>query len=147
MMRTSFSPVFNEARDFIVVVFDKDVELLAQVDFVPAMLGSARHGVKLALHEIGIGNLEPGDVIITNDPYRSNNHIPEHILVKPNFLNGEIVSYTGCIGHMVDVGGTVPGSFRTPRELLPEGSANPTGQDLQARPASGRCMEDHFGEY
>src|SRR6056297_1103935 len=63
MMRTSFSPIFNEARDFIVVVFDADVELLAQVDYVPAMLGSARHGVKLALHEVGIENLEPGDVI------------------------------------------------------------------------------------
>ncbi|MGE4248403.1 MAG: hydantoinase B/oxoprolinase family protein [Parvibaculaceae bacterium] len=121
MMRTSFSPVFNEARDFIVVVFDKNVELLAQVDFVPAMLGSARHGVKLALHEVGIENLEPGDIIITNDPYRSNNHIPEHIVVKPNFLDGKIVSYTGCIGHMVDVGGTVPGAFGLHENCFQEG--------------------------
>ena len=125
MMRTSFSPVFNEARDFIVVIFDKDVELLAQVDFVPAMLGSARHGVKLALHEIGIENLEPGDVIITNDPYRSNNHIPEHILVKPNFLNGQIVSYTGCIAHMVDVGGTVPAAFGLHENCFQEGLRTP----------------------
>ena len=117
MMRTSFSPVFNEARDFIVVVFDEEIELLAQVDYVPAMLGSARHGVRLALHEVGIENLEPGDIIITNDSYRSNNHIPEHILVKPVFLDGKIIGYTGAIAHMVDVGGTVR-RLRHPRERV-----------------------------
>jgi N-methylhydantoinase B len=121
MMRTSFSPVFNEARDFIVVIFDENVELLAQVDYVPAMLGSARHGVKLALNEIGIENLEPGDVIVTNDPYRSNNHIPEHIMVKPVFLNGKIIAYTGSIAHMVDVGGTVPAAFGIHENVFQEG--------------------------
>ncbi|MEQ9259519.1 MAG: hydantoinase B/oxoprolinase family protein [Roseovarius sp.] len=121
MMRTSFSPIFNEARDFIVVLFDADVELLAQVDYVPAMLGSARHGVKLALHEVGIENLEPGDVIITNDPYRSNNHIPEHILVKPIFKNDQIVGYAGSIAHMVDVGGTVPAAFGIHENCFQEG--------------------------
>lgn len=121
MMRTSFSPIFNEARDFIVVVFDAEVELLAQVDYVPAMLGSARHGVKLALHEVGIENLEPGDVIIMNDPYRSNNHIPEHILVKPVFKNDRIVGYVGSIAHMVDVGGTVPAAFGIHENCFQEG--------------------------
>ena len=125
MMRTAFTPLFSEARDFIVVVFDKDVELLAQVDFVPAMLGSARHAVKLVVHEIGIENLEPGDVIITNDPYRSNNHIPEHILVKPNFFDGKIVSYTGCIGHMCDVGGSVPAAFGLHENCFQEGLRTP----------------------
>lgn len=121
MMRTSFSPIFNEARDFIVVVFDENAELLAQVDYVPAMLGSARHAVQLLLHEIGLENIEEGDVLVTNDPYRSNNHIPEHILVKPVFLNGKIVGYVGSIAHMVDVGGTVPAAFGIHENCFQEG--------------------------
>jgi N-methylhydantoinase B/oxoprolinase/acetone carboxylase alpha subunit len=121
MIRTSFSPIFNEARDFIVVVLDRHVELLAQVDFVPAMLGSAMHGIPLAVREVGVENLEPGDVIVTNDPYRANNHIPEHVLVKPVFLNGEIVAYTGAIAHMVDVGGTVPAAFGIHENVFQEG--------------------------
>ncbi len=121
MMRTAFSTLFSEARDFIVVVFDEDIELLAQVDYVPAMLGSARHGVKLVLHEVGIENLEPGDIIITNDPYRSNNHIPEHIMVKPIFIDDKIIGYAGCIGHMVDVGGTVPAAFGIHENCYQEG--------------------------
>lgn len=121
MMRTSFSPIFNEARDFIVVLFDAEVELLAQVDFVPAMLGSARHAVKLALHEVGIDTLEKGDVIIMNDPYRSNNHIPEHILIKPIFEGDRIVGYAGSIAHMVDVGGSVPAAFGIHENCFQEG--------------------------
>jgi len=121
MMRTSFSPIFNEARDFIVVVFDENAELLAQVDYVPAMLGSARHAVKLLLHEIGLGNIEEGDVLITNDPYRSNNHIPEHIMVKPVFREGVVVGYVGSIAHMVDVGGTVPAAFGIHENCFQEG--------------------------
>lgn len=121
MMRTSFSPIFNEARDFIVVAFDAEAELLAQVDFVPAMLGSARHAVMLALHEVGIENIEPGDIIMTNDPYRSNNHIPEHILVKPVFKDDKIVGYVGSIAHMVDVGGTVPAAFGIHENCFQEG--------------------------
>ena len=121
MMRTAFSTLFSEARDFIVVILDKDAELLAQVDYVPAMLGSARHGVKLVLNEVGVENLNPGDIIITNDPYRSNNHIPEHIMVKPIFIDNQIVGYTGCIGHMVDVGGTVPAAFGIHENCFQEG--------------------------
>lgn len=121
MMRTSFSPIFNEARDFIVVVFDREVELLAQVDFVPAMLGSAMHGIPLAVREVGVENLEPGDVVVTNDPYRANNHIPEHVLVRPIFYDGAIVAYTGAIAHMVDVGGSVPAAFGIHENVFQEG--------------------------
>ena len=121
MMRTAFSTLFSEARDFIVVVLDKDVELLAQVDYVPSMLGAARHAVKLVLYEIGIENLEEGDILLSNDPYRNNGHIPEHIMVKPIFINDEIVGYTGCIGHMVDVGGTVPAAFGIHENCFQEG--------------------------
>ena len=121
MMRTAFSTLFSEARDFIVVILDRDAELLAQVDYVPSMLGAARHAVKLCLHEIGIDRLEPGDIIMSNDPYRNNGHIPEHIMVKPIFSGDIIVGYTGCIGHMVDVGGSVPAAFGIHENCYQEG--------------------------
>ena len=121
MMRTAFSTLFSEARDFIVVILDKEAEILSQVDYVPSMLGAARHAIKLVLHEVGINNLEKGDIIISNDPYRNNGHIPEHIMVKPIFIDNEIVGYTGCIGHMVDVGGTVPAAFGIHENCFQEG--------------------------
>ena len=39
MMRTSYSPMFNEALDFSCVVFDANAEMVAQAPFVPAQIG------------------------------------------------------------------------------------------------------------
>ena len=35
MMRTSYSPMFNEALDFSCVVFDGRAEMIAQAPFMP----------------------------------------------------------------------------------------------------------------
>ena len=121
MMRTAFSTLFSEARDFIVVMLDEEAELLAQVDYVPSMLGAARHAIKLCLFEVGVENLAPGDIILSNDPYRNNGHIPEHIMVKPIFQKEKIIGYTGCICHMVDVGGSVPAAFGIHENCYQEG--------------------------
>ena len=72
-----------------------------------------------------VGALEEGDVIITNDPYRSEGlatHLPDLQLVRPYFHGGEIVAYGWCFVHFMDVGGRVPSSI-TPsnNEIFQEG--------------------------
>ena len=81
MMRTSYSPMFNEALDFSCVVFDGRAEMIAQAPFIPAQIGSTVHVVTTAIAEIGAENLSPGDVIFTNDPYRGNCHLPEFVVI------------------------------------------------------------------
>lgn len=121
MMRTSYSPMFNEALDFSCVVFDGKAEMIAQAPFVPAQIGSTVHVVPTAIAEIGEENLEPGDVIFTNDPYRSNCHLPEFVVVKPYFHEGKILAYTANIAHMTDVGGMVPAAFGDHQNCFQEG--------------------------
>src|ERR671916_3429170 len=77
MMRTSYSPIFNEGLDFSCVVFDGGGEMIAQADFCPAMIGAIVHVVEWAIKEVGAENMEPGDVILHNDPYRNGCHLPE----------------------------------------------------------------------
>ena len=60
------------------------------------------------------GALEPGDVILTNDPYRSTGlatHLPDLHMIEPYFHEGEIVAYGWCFVHCSDVGGRVPSSI------------------------------------
>jgi N-methylhydantoinase B/oxoprolinase/acetone carboxylase alpha subunit len=121
MMRTSYSPMFNEALDFSCVVFDGVPEMVAQAPFVPAQIGSTVHIVPSAIAEIGPENLEPGDVIFTNDPYRSNCHLPEFVVIKPYFHDGRILAYTANIAHMTDVGGMVPAAFGDHQNIFQEG--------------------------
>ena len=121
MMRTSYSPMFNEALDFSCVVFDGKAEMVAQAPFVPAQIGSTVHVVPTAIAEIGEENLEPGDVVFTNDPYRSNCHLPEFVVVKPYFHEGRVLAYTANIAHMTDVGGMVPAAFGDHQNIFQEG--------------------------
>ena len=121
MMRTSYSPMFNEALDFSCVVFDRNLEMIGQAPFVPAQIGSTVHVVPTAIMEIGTDNLNPGDVIFTNDPYRGNCHLPEFVVIKPYFRDGEIFAYTANIAHMTDVGGMVPAAFGDHENMFQEG--------------------------
>ena len=49
--------------------------------------------------------------MLHNDPYSGMNHLPEHMVVKAVFDDGERVGIVACIGHMAEVGGLSPGGF------------------------------------
>lgn len=121
MMRTSYSPIFNEGLDFSCVIFDATGEMIAQADFCPAQIGAIPHVVEWCIKEVGPQNMAPGDVILHNDPYRGGCHLPEFMVLKPCFVDGEIVAYTANIAHMVDVGGLVPAAFGDTRNIFQEG--------------------------
>jgi len=72
-----------------------------------------------------VEDLRPGDVIITNHPYASGGlatHTPDIQLVRPYFVDGEILAYGWCFIHSADIGGKVPSSVSpTNTEIYQEG--------------------------
>ena len=61
-----------------------------------------------------IDELEPGDVIVTNDPHTTRGmctHLPDIMLFKPLFFEGKLLCFAWCFVHSSDVGGLVPGSI------------------------------------
>ena len=76
MMRTSYSPIFNEGLDFSCMMFNTRGDLIGQAEFCPTMLGSCQYAMKWMLDEVGLDAFNPGDVYIHNDPYRGQNHMP-----------------------------------------------------------------------
>jgi N-methylhydantoinase B/oxoprolinase/acetone carboxylase alpha subunit len=111
MMRTSYSPIFNEALDFSCVIFNPRGEMIGQAEFCPTMLGSAQYAVKWTIEELGLDAFEPGDVIIHNDPYRGQCHMPEHMVLKPVFYENRLRFFVANIAHVGEIGGMAPGSF------------------------------------
>ena len=111
MMRTSYSPLFNEGLDFSCVVFDAKGQSLAVGEFCPAQMGAIVFTVDWCIDELGIESFEEGDVIIHNDPYRGGCHIPEHMLPKPVFLDGQLTYLVANIAHMAEIGSKAPGGF------------------------------------
>jgi N-methylhydantoinase B/oxoprolinase/acetone carboxylase alpha subunit len=111
MMKTSYSTIFNEGLDFSTVLLDAGGNLIAEKNYTPSMMGAIPHTVRWTLEEFGAEFFEPGDVVVHNDPYRGNCHLPEHMMMKPIFKDGELIAFAGNMGHVAEVGGKAPGSF------------------------------------
>ncbi len=77
----------------------------------PAQLGATTMALRWIIKEFGLDSLHEGDVYLHNDPYSGMNHLPEHMVVKAVFYEGQRVGIVACIGHMAEVGGLAPGGF------------------------------------
>ena len=111
LMKTSYSTIFNEALDFTCALASPQGEMIAQAEYCPSMIGGVPLLVRSCVKEIPLDTLEPGDVICHNDPYRGGLHCPEHTLIKPVFVDDELMGFAMTIGHLQEIGGMVPGAF------------------------------------
>src|SRR5437868_1313075 len=111
MMKTAYSPVFNEGFDFVCALFDRDGRMIAQAEYNPSMLGAALFTVEWVLNEVGAENFFAGDVWVHNDPYRGGCHLPEHMLLKAIFHAGELFGFAATIGHIAEIGGKAVGAL------------------------------------
>jgi N-methylhydantoinase B len=114
MMRTAASPIIHSGGDASAAIFDADLQLVAQGNDIPTMLGSAVVSTRASVDFIGRDRLRPGDVIISNDAYLGGgNHQPDVQFTRPVFLDGQIIAFTMTRGHWPDIGGQTPGSYST----------------------------------
>ena len=111
LMKTSYSTIFNEGLDFCCALANTNGEMLAVADYCPAQIGGMPLLVQSCVQEIEEEELEPGDVIVHNDPYRGGLHTPEHTFFRPIFFDGKLQGYSVAIGHIAEVGGMSPGGF------------------------------------
>jgi N-methylhydantoinase B len=131
LRRTSFSPNIKERRDYSCAVFDSAGQVIAMGDHMPVHLGSMPMSVAAAVEQC---ELEAGDVVMLNDPFRGGTHLPDITLVMPVYV-GKGKSggrgrpphtttpdfYVASRAHHADVGGTYPGSMGPCREIYQEG--------------------------
>jgi len=116
--RTAFSPNIKERKDYSCALFDPQGRMVAQAAHIPVHLGSMPASVKCALEGF---DLEPGDIVILNDPYQGGTHLNDVTLVAPVFHGGTLVGFVANRGHHADIGGMAPGSLPISTELFQEG--------------------------
>ena len=134
LQRTSYSTNMKERQDFSCALFNPAAEMVAQAAHQPVHLGAMPASVQAALQTFPEG-LQPGDIIILNDPYLGGSHLPDITLVAPAYLENEnddndadadaaaptLIGYVSNRGHHSDVGGMAPGSMPLSTELYQEG--------------------------
>jgi len=147
LRRTSFSPNIKERRDYSCAVFDSEGQVIAMGDHMPVHLGSMPMSVAAAVEDC---ELEPGDVVMLNDPFRGGTHLPDITLVMPVYVSGTTSGgrarppyptpdfYVASRAHHSDVGGTYPGSMGPCREIYQEGFRIPPVKIMRG----GRLVAD-----
>src|SRR5262249_16787133 len=111
--RTSMSTIIYEVLDYACGLTDASGDLIVQGNGVTGFLGTLTSAVKSTLEKFG-GKLDPGDIIITNDPYSGGvTHLSDVTLVKPIFYEGRLLAFAANKAHWTEVGGMAPGSWTT----------------------------------
>ncbi len=115
LRQTSRSVNIRERLDFSCALFDGAGALVANAPHIPVHLGSMGEAVVDLLTEVAAGKappLQPGDVVISNDPFHGGTHLPDITAITPVFAGGsEPLFFVASRGHHADVGGLTPGSM------------------------------------
>jgi N-methylhydantoinase B len=110
ILRTCHSFVIF-ARDFSSSLCDVEGNTIMQGSQDIAVHVGTLHYTCKAVIEAFAGDIHPGDVFAINDPYLGGTHFNDVRIIRPIFVDGEVIAYAQSNGHWADVGGTVPGSF------------------------------------
>ena len=105
----------RERLDFSCALFDGAGALAANAPHIPVHLGSMGDCVRDLLAQLesgGLDSLEPGDTLLSNDPFHGGTHLPDITAITPVFCGGtEPCFFVASRGHHSDVGGVSPGSM------------------------------------
>ena len=120
LMHASFTTVVREAGDLSAGVFDAEGNMLAQaVTGTPGHINTMANCVRDLVRLHPVDTLEPGDSLLTNDPWLSSGHLHDIIVVTPAFHRGRGVGWFANTCHAMDIGGRTLGADA--REVFEEG--------------------------
>ncbi len=110
--RTAQNYLIGQLQDLSVGIWAANGDTIA----VPVGLPNQHLGTTYAVKELVKmfeGDINPGDVFLTNDPYHGghNTHLPDWGYIRPIFYKGELLFFTLCRGHQMDTGGSFPGGY------------------------------------
>ncbi len=137
LIRSAYSNNIKIRRDCSCAIYEARGEMVAQGHFIPVHLGILPNAIKEVLKEFPIEELNPGDVIITNDPYRMGSHLWDVMLFSPLYCDEEPIAIAGNLAHHIDIGG---------KDFLREEKAEIFDEGLRIEPMKlvekGKLKED-----
>jgi len=110
LLRTTRSPILNEARDFVTGLYDAQGRMLEQTEYIPVLAFALQPACEQVARSFA-GDIHPGDVILHNDVFSGGNQNNDVAVFKPIFDGKALVAWAACKGHQADIGGAVPGGY------------------------------------
>lgn len=121
--RLAFSFSIREGADASTAVMTAEGDAIGlSAQSVPVLSGALSRTTRIILDEhFPPETLEPGDTIITNDPWIGGGHLSDVVVLNPVFQDGDLVGITGTLGHTDDVGGARGGWSTDSEQVFEEG--------------------------
>ena len=139
VIRTAFSLIIGEAQDFACEILDAEGrQIVHSPRAMPVFNLTLPIAVRAMIERHPPRSLEPGDVLVTNDPWLCAGHLFDIAVAVPVFRAGEVVAFCGVVGHVTDIGGTK--DSLAAREIYEEGFQIPPMKLFRA----GKPNEDLF---
>jgi N-methylhydantoinase B len=107
LMRTAYNMIIYEAEDFTVGLFDPEGNTISIGLGLPMFIRGLSDAIRAKLRHWGKENIEPGDILLTNDPQVMGSHLNHMIFTLPIFYDGELIAFSSSMGHWQDVGGVL----------------------------------------
>ena len=109
LMRTAYNMIIYEALDFTVGLFTPEGETISIGLGLPMFIRGMAETVRAKINHFGVGNIRPGDILVTNDAYITGSHLNHFTFSMPVFVGKQLCGFACCMAHWVDVGGQLGG--------------------------------------
>ncbi|MEV4055535.1 hydantoinase B/oxoprolinase family protein [Amycolatopsis sp. NPDC049688] len=131
LVNTAFSAVVRESLDLACAVFDSRGEMIGQsVGGTPGHINAMATGMHHFVAAYPPETLEPGDVLLTNDPWQTAGQINDITVATPVFRRGRLVAWFASCCHAPDIGGRLVSAEA--HEVFEEGLRLPILKFLRA---------------
>ncbi|WP_028059898.1 hydantoinase B/oxoprolinase family protein [Candidatus Solirubrobacter pratensis] len=106
LVRTAFSTIVRESEDLACGVFDREGRMLGQSHSgTPGHINAMATGLKYIVDAYPPETLQPGDVLVTNDPWMTAGQINDLTVVTPVFRGERMIGLFASTCHAPDIGG------------------------------------------
>ena len=102
--RTAQNYLIGQLQDLSVGIWGADGSTIAVPVGLPNQFLGTTFAVRDLVKMFG-DDIHPGDVFLTNDPYHGGHctHLPDWGYTRPIFYNGELLFFTLCRGHQINL--------------------------------------------
>jgi N-methylhydantoinase B len=126
MRAISGSPVVTDVADFNTGIYDANGDAITMGFHVLFHSGTLPAAIRNLISSFKKNpGFEMGDQFALNDPYRGTVHQSDVMMMAPIMFDGEIVAWSGCCAHEIDIGAMTYGLAVGSTEVQQEGMLLP----------------------
>lgn len=140
LCRTAYNTIVYEIHDYGIGIHDGGGNVVADTPGVASFTVANEFGIKKAVDFLGKESLQPGDMILLNYPYWSCAHTLDALVFAPVFFEDQLISYTSCRVHLLDLNQKDPGYVIDSTDISQEGVIFPAVRLY----SGGRANRDIF---